>query len=126
MVEAMRFSFLVSVNTGQKGTNLASSWNINPKEMTAVRIKYDGIYGKIMSSSCLNKFCSEFTPVIIFKFPFFPRSNLMLYKPYVTLRKGPLMHNTTMYTGHVQNIYTWVIVEYHNKLWEFLIKLYIS
>ena len=50
----------------------------------------------------------------------------MFYKLYVTLRKGPLMHNTAMYTGHVQNKYTWVIVEYHNKLWEFLIKLHIG
>ena len=28
------------------------------------------------------------------------------------------MHNTTAYTSHIQNRNTWVIVEYHNELWE--------
>ena len=28
------------------------------------------------------------------------------------------MHNTTAYTSHIQNRNTWVIVDYHNELWE--------
>ena len=28
------------------------------------------------------------------------------------------MHHTTAYTSHIQNRNTWVIVEYHNELWE--------
>ena len=37
------------------------------------------------------------------------------FKPYVTLRKGKLVHNTTSYTGDVQNVNTWVIIEYYNR-----------
>ena len=39
-------------------------------------------------------------------------------KPNVTSRNGLLMPNTTAYTSHVQNTNTWVIVEYHDKLWD--------
>ena len=28
------------------------------------------------------------------------------------------MHNTTAHTSHIQNRNTWVIVEYHNELWD--------
>ena len=33
-------------------------------------------------------------------------------------RKGPVMHNAKAYYSHVQNISTWVVVEYHNELSE--------
>ena len=66
----------------------------------------------------MDKFYSEFALVTRIKFPFFPRPNLIFYKPYVTSRNGPLMHNTTAYTSHIQNKNTWVIVEYHNELWD--------
>ena len=66
----------------------------------------------------MNKFYSEFALVTRIKFPFFPRPNLIFYKTYVTSRNGPLMHNTTAYTSHIQNRNTWVIVEYHIELWE--------
>ena len=66
----------------------------------------------------MNKFYSEFALVTRIKFPFFPRPNLIFYKPYVTSRNGPLMHNTTAYTSHIQHRNNWVIVEYHNELWD--------
>ena len=66
----------------------------------------------------MNKLYSEFAVVTRIKFPFFPWPNLIFYKPYVTSRNGPLMHNTTAYTSHIQNRNTWVIVDYHNELWE--------
>ena len=66
----------------------------------------------------MNKLYSEFALVTRIKFPFFPWPNLIFYKPYVTSRNGPLMHNTTAYTSHIQNRNTWVIVDYHNELWE--------
>ena len=71
----------------------------------------------VVRSMFLNKFYSEFARVTRIKFPFFPRPNLIFYKPYVTSRNGPLIHNTAAYTSHFQNKNTSVIVEYHNKLW---------
>ena len=66
----------------------------------------------------LNKLYSEFALVTRIKFPFVPRPNLIFYKPYVTSRNGPLMHNTTAYTSQIQNRNTWLIDDYHNELWE--------
>ena len=60
----------------------------------------------VVRSMSLNKFYSEFALVTRIKF----------YRPYVTSRNGPLMHNTTAYTSHIQNRNTWVIVKYHNEL----------
>ena len=71
----------------------------------------------VVRSMFLNKFYSEFALVTRIKFTFFPRPNLIFYKPCVTSRNGPLMHNTAAYTSHFQNKNTSVIVEYHNKLW---------
>ena len=70
----------------------------------------------VVRSMSLNKLYSEFALVTRIKFPFFPRPNLIFYKSYVTSRNGPLMHNTTAYTNHIQNRNTWVVVEYHNEL----------
>ena len=72
----------------------------------------------VVRSMSMNKLYSEFAVVTRIKFPFFPWPNLIFYKPYVTSRNGPLMHNTTAYTSHIQNRNTWVIVDYHNELWE--------
>ena len=102
---------------------IASPWNITPNVMTAIRTNYDGIYMVkacqiIVRSMSRNKFYSEFALVTRMKYPFFPWPNLIFYKPNVTSRNGPLMHNTTVYTSQVQNRNTWMIVEYHNKLWD--------
>ena len=72
----------------------------------------------VVRSMSLNKLCSEFALVTRIKFPSFPRPNLIIYKPYVTSWNGPLMHHTTAYTSHIQNRNAWVIVEYHNELWD--------
>ena len=78
----------------------------------------------VVRSMSLNKFYSEFALVTRIKIPFFPRPNLIFYKPYVTSRNGPLMHNTAAYTSHIQNRNTCVIVEYHNELIENSISSY--
>ena len=83
--------------------------------MTASMVKACQI---IVRSMSLNELYSECALVTRIKFPFFPRPNLIFYKPYVTSRNCPLMHNTTAYTSHIQNRDTWVIVEYHNELWD--------
>ena len=81
-----------------------------------------GICGNSMSSSC-SYHVAEYVLFRIrhcnwIKIPILSADTLDFYKQYVTSRKGPLMHNTAAYTGHVKNIKTWVIDEYNNKWWE--------
>ena len=66
--------------------------------MTATRTKYDGICGLVMSSSCLYHVAEEILFIICpsnyIWIPIISATKFDFHKPYVTLRKGPLMHNT--------------------------------
>ena len=76
--------------------------------MTAVKTNYDGICGEeceaVVRIVSLNKLYSEFAPATRLKSQFCSRPTLIFYKPYVTSRKGPLVHNTKGYVDHFLKI----------------------
>ena len=70
---------------------------------------------RIMS---LNKFYSDSLYCNLIKIPVLSAAKIYFYKPNVTSQNCSLMHNTSVFTSHGQNINSWAIVEYHNKLRE--------